>query len=147
MAISKIQLDNNTLIDLTSDTVTSSNMMSGITAHNSNGEVITGTFKYYENTFTDVQKAVTVNVGFTPKYVHVYRTDVSDWSTLASRPCATYDSSVSTGYISACQTNTTSQRALPNTNTTMVNIQNISGSNVKVYVNYAGSTWKLIAIG
>lgn len=43
MAINKVIYKGNTLIDLTSDTVTSENLASGITAHAKNGEVITGT--------------------------------------------------------------------------------------------------------
>jgi hypothetical protein len=43
MAVSKVQFDGQTLIDLTADTVTAARLQSGYTAHNSNGEKITGT--------------------------------------------------------------------------------------------------------
>ena len=43
MAINKVIYKGNTLIDLTSDTVTPENLISGVTAHAKNGEVITGT--------------------------------------------------------------------------------------------------------
>ena len=43
MAVSKIQFDGHTLIDLTADTVTAGTLRSGYTAHGANGEQITGT--------------------------------------------------------------------------------------------------------
>ena len=43
MAVSKVTYGSNTLIDLTSDTVTSVSLLSGYTAHGANGEQITGT--------------------------------------------------------------------------------------------------------
>lgn len=43
MGVSKVVYGNTTLIDLTSDTVTASDLVSGVTAHGSNGEAITGT--------------------------------------------------------------------------------------------------------
>lgn len=43
MAISKIEFDGQSLIDLTADTVTAACLQSGYTAHNANGEKITGT--------------------------------------------------------------------------------------------------------
>lgn len=42
MGNSKIIFGNETLIDLTSDTVSESNMLEGITAHNASGDLITG---------------------------------------------------------------------------------------------------------
>lgn len=42
MAISKINFGENTLIDLTKDTVTPDTLISGVTAHSSKGEIITG---------------------------------------------------------------------------------------------------------
>lgn len=41
--ISKVVYGNQTLIDLTSDTVTSGTLVSGATAHGADGEAITGT--------------------------------------------------------------------------------------------------------
>ncbi len=43
MSVSKVIYGNEVLIDLTSDTVTSSDLALGVTAHNSSGEKITGT--------------------------------------------------------------------------------------------------------
>ncbi len=43
MAISKVVYGNTTLMDLTGDTVTASDLASGVTAHNAAGETITGT--------------------------------------------------------------------------------------------------------
>lgn len=42
MAYNKIIYDNKTLIDLTADTVTASNLLKGITAHDKAGNAITG---------------------------------------------------------------------------------------------------------
>lgn len=53
MAINKVEYGGNTLIDLTSDSVTPENLLSGVTAHDASGKRITGTFdsdKYLEKT-------------------------------------------------------------------------------------------------
>lgn len=50
MAISKVIYDGNILIDLTTDTVEANKLLSGITAHGKNGELITGTCDYDANT-------------------------------------------------------------------------------------------------
>lgn len=44
MSVKKIQFDGNTLIDLTQDTVVASKLHSGYTAHDANGDVITGSY-------------------------------------------------------------------------------------------------------
>lgn len=46
MAISKVIFGSNTLIDLTSDTVSADNLVDGYIAHNSAGEQISGSLKY-----------------------------------------------------------------------------------------------------
>lgn len=46
MAINRVNYGSNTLIDLTSDTVTSANLVDGYIAHDSSGKQITGTLKY-----------------------------------------------------------------------------------------------------
>ncbi len=43
MATNKVVLGDETLIDLTADTVTASTLSNGITAHSASGEFITGT--------------------------------------------------------------------------------------------------------
>lgn len=43
MAINKVVFGNQTIIDLTSDTITSADLASGVTAHDASGEIITGT--------------------------------------------------------------------------------------------------------
>lgn len=53
MAINKVEYSGNTLIDLTSDSVTPETLISGVTAHDASGKKITGTFdpnKYLEKT-------------------------------------------------------------------------------------------------
>ena len=41
--VNKVILGNETLIDLTADTITAANLKSGVTAHDSSGAQITGT--------------------------------------------------------------------------------------------------------
>lgn len=43
MAVNKVNYNGNTLIDLTADTVTTSTLLSGVTAHDMSGKKITGT--------------------------------------------------------------------------------------------------------
>ena len=50
MAINKIVYGGNTLIDLTSDTVAVENLLSGFTAHDRSGTIITGTCTYNADT-------------------------------------------------------------------------------------------------
>lgn len=50
MAISKIVYGGNTLIDLTSDTITKDKLLSGYTAHGADGEVISGACTYDADT-------------------------------------------------------------------------------------------------
>ena len=50
MAINKIVYGGNTLIDLTSDTVAAENLLSGFTAHDRSGAIITGTCTYNADT-------------------------------------------------------------------------------------------------
>lgn len=45
MAINKVEYGGNTLIDLTSDTVTPETLAEGVTAHDKSGEAIVGTMK------------------------------------------------------------------------------------------------------
>ena len=46
--VSKVIYDGQVLIDLTSDTVNENNLLSGITAHNAEGRIITGMVDLYE---------------------------------------------------------------------------------------------------
>ena len=50
MAINKIIYDGNTLIDLTGDTVSAATLLSGATAHDNSGTVITGACTYDSDT-------------------------------------------------------------------------------------------------
>jgi len=43
VAVNKVIVNNITIIDLTSDTITASNLYKGITAHDKSGQSITGT--------------------------------------------------------------------------------------------------------
>lgn len=53
MAVNKVVLGNNTLVDLTGDTVTADKLAVGATAHASNGEVVNGTLDTYTKTEID----------------------------------------------------------------------------------------------
>lgn len=50
MAINRVDYNNNTLIDLTSDTVTAADLSAGVTAHDRSGTPITGTANYQPRT-------------------------------------------------------------------------------------------------
>lgn len=50
MGVSKVVIDDRTVIDLTSDTVTAAKLVSGYTAHGADGEEITGTLITYPMT-------------------------------------------------------------------------------------------------
>ena len=45
MAINKVQYGNQTLIDLTADTVTAASLLSGFTAHDKSGSIVNGTYE------------------------------------------------------------------------------------------------------
>ena len=53
MAINKVIYGNDTLIDLTADTITASDLASGVTAHDASGAVITGTSTKDSDTSAD----------------------------------------------------------------------------------------------
>ena len=44
MAVNKVEINGKTIVDLTKDTVTPENLLSGVTAHNAAGEAIIGTY-------------------------------------------------------------------------------------------------------
>ena len=50
MAVNRVDYNNNTLIDLTSDTVTAADLPAGVTAHDGSGTPITGTANYQPRT-------------------------------------------------------------------------------------------------
>lgn len=67
MAVNKVIYGNNTLIDLTADTVTSNNLLNGVTAHDKSGQAITGsviTHNVIDNlNSTSTQDALSANQG------------------------------------------------------------------------------------
>ena len=65
MAISKVVYGGNTLIDLTSDTVTKEKVLKGYTTHGANGELITGTCEYDANTQDATATSAEILVGKT----------------------------------------------------------------------------------
>ena len=65
MSVKKIEFDGKTLIDLTKDTVTTESMLDGVTAHNNEGDIITGNIP--TKTAVDLTangKTVTVPAGY-----------------------------------------------------------------------------------
>ena len=62
MAVSKVNYGDDTLIDLTEDTVTPSNLMKGATAHDSAGNIITGVLETTEITTTLSAESTNVQV-------------------------------------------------------------------------------------
>ena len=65
MSVKKIEFDGKTLIDLTQDTVTAESMLNGVTAHNNEGDIITGNIP--TKTAVDLTvngKTVTVPAGY-----------------------------------------------------------------------------------
>lgn len=65
MSIKKIEFDGNTLIDLTSDTVVASKLHSGYTAHDANGDIITGSYtppNFKEFSFSSPSAVAATNV-------------------------------------------------------------------------------------
>lgn len=65
MSVKKIEFDGKTLIDLTKDTVTAGSMLDGVTAHNNEGDIVTGNIptKTAAN-LTANGKTVTVPAGY-----------------------------------------------------------------------------------
>lgn len=63
--INKVIYGGNTLIDLTSDTVSASDLLSGKTAHDKSGEIITGTCDFDSNTSNDTATASEILSGST----------------------------------------------------------------------------------
>ena len=62
MAVNKVEIDGETVLDLTGDTVTSDNLAYGITAHGANGEVIVGTRKFCR-IYSTTNPALTASAG------------------------------------------------------------------------------------
>lgn len=63
--INKVIYGGNTLIDLTSDTVTASDILTGVTAHDKSGAIITGTCSYDADTSNDTATASEILSGST----------------------------------------------------------------------------------
>ena len=63
MAYSKVIYGGKTLIDLTSDTVTADKLLTGITAHGADGELVTGTCSFDSNTTDANAKAAEILAG------------------------------------------------------------------------------------
>ena len=64
-AISKVVYGNTTLIDLTSDTVEASKLLSGYTAHGRDGEAVTGTCTFDADTSDATAQAADILIGET----------------------------------------------------------------------------------
>lgn len=76
MAVSKIQFDGQTLIDLTSDTVTADKLVSGCTAHKADGTIISGTLNVFRTTMTlGTHSSTNVALCILPDDVYAHRND------------------------------------------------------------------------
>lgn len=53
MGVNKLIIGDETVLDISKDTVNESSLLKGVTAHNSNGEKITGTLSQSESPFDD----------------------------------------------------------------------------------------------
>lgn len=74
MAYNKVLYGNQVLVDLTSDTVTASTLLFGVTAHNKSGTVITGTlFSGYPNKVTILSVSAPVSVNKKEKNLVTYK--------------------------------------------------------------------------
>lgn len=90
MSVKKIEFDGKTLIDLTKDTVTAGSMLNGVTAHNNEGDIITGNIP--TKTAVDLTvngKTVTVPAGY-------YSTQATKDVATATRAKTTMSSSAAT---------------------------------------------------
>lgn len=90
MSVKKIEFDGKTLIDLTQDTVTAGSMLNGVTAHNNEGDIVTGNIptKTAAN-LTANGKTVTVPAGY-------YSTQATKDVATATRAKTTMSSSAAT---------------------------------------------------
>lgn len=97
MAVNKVEVNGETKLDLTQDTVTPENLLSGATAHNAAGERISGAVAVAEASTTTPKAPGTAAVGTEQKYArgdHVHPKEVSDddraaWNGKASKPTVT----------------------------------------------------------
>lgn len=81
MAVNKVEVNGETKLDLTQDTVTPENLLSGATAHNAAGEQISGAVAVAEASTTTPKAPGTAAVGAETKYArgdHVHPKEVSD---------------------------------------------------------------------
>ena len=78
MAVNKVEVNGETKLDLTQDTVTPENLLSGATAHNAAGEQISGAVAVAEASTTTPKAPGTAAVGTEQKYArgdHVHPSD------------------------------------------------------------------------
>lgn len=61
MAVNKVVLGNETLIDLTEDSVTPDNLTEGVTAHSADGSKILGTMKTFDNSYNSLNDKPKIN--------------------------------------------------------------------------------------
>lgn len=92
MAYSKVIYGGKTLIDLTSDTVTADKLLTGITAHGADGELVTGTCSFDSNTTDANAKATEILAGKT-----AYVNKVKVTGTMTNRGAVTGTVSTKTG--------------------------------------------------
>lgn len=111
MGVNKVEANGETLIDLTKDNVAPETLAVGATAHNAEGEPISGTMPittvlYTEQTLTDAQKAqARNNIGAIQKeYINNLLEQVGTLRGTGNTVVEKYDGTVTLGYVAASGT-------------------------------------------
>ena len=86
MAVSKIDFAGNTLIDLTSDTVTASALLKGYTAHDKTGELVTGTLDVTADSSIHTVTSDCANANVVVEYFRKLRPDGCNDMIVAFKP-------------------------------------------------------------
>lgn len=148
MAYNKIEANGETLIDLTSDTVTADTLVSGRTAHLASGEQITGTFEPVTGVKGDTETAYRKgNVNVTPSNVGaVSYTTASQGLNDAQKANARTNIGAGTSSFSGSYNDLSNKPTIPTVNNGTLTIQK-NGTNVATFTaNQSGNSTANIAV-